>query len=92
MDDDREKRTPKMNYFNLPMTNVVTPTMMIILVQMMMLLLTNPTMTRTVITWFYALHVPVTKGGTLNVSSGGLQSTPNNNYLLSPWDVWLQDT
>ena len=92
MDDDRQKRTPKMNYFNLPMTNVVTPTMMIVLIQMMILLLTNPSMTWTVITCFYALHVPVTKGGTLNVSSGGLQSTPNDDYLFSPWDVWLHNT
>ena len=92
MDDDRQKRTPEMNYFNLPMTNVVTTTMMIVLVQMMILLLTNPSMTRTVITCFYALHVPVTKGGTLNVSSGGFQSTPNDDYLFSPWDVWLHDT
>ena len=58
----------------------------------MILLLINPTMTRTVITCFYALHVPVTKGGTLNVSSGGLQSTPNDDYLFSPWDVWLHHT
>ena len=92
MDDDLQKRTVEMNFFNPPMTNVVTPTMMIVLVQMMILLLTNPSMTRTVITCFYALHVPVTKGGTLNVSSGGLQSTPNDDYLFSPWDVWLNDT
>ena len=56
MDDDREKRTPEMNYFNLPMTNVVTPTMMILLVQMMILLLINP-MTRTVKTLFYTFHL-----------------------------------
>ena len=71
------------------MTNIVTPTMMILVLQMIILLLTNPTMTRTVIICFYALHVPVIKGGTLNVSSGGLKSTPNDDYLFSPWDVWL---
>ena len=92
MDDDRKKRTPETNYFNLPMTNVVTPTMMIVPVLMMILLLTNSTTTRTVITCVYDVHVPVTKGGTLNVSSGGLQSTPNDDYLFSPWDVWLHNT
>ena len=59
--------------------------MMILLLQMIILLLTNPTMTRTVMICFYALHVPVIKGGTLNVSSGGLQSTLNDDYLFSPW-------
>ena len=92
MDGDLQKRRNETNFSNPPMTNIVTPTMMIILVQMMILLLINPTTTRTVITCFYALHVPVIKGGTSNVSSGGLQSTPNDDYLFSPWDVWLHDT
>ena len=69
------------------------PTMtLLLLLPMIILLLTNPTMTRTVINCFYDLHVPVIKGGTLNVSSGNLQSTPNDDYLFRPWDVWLHDT
>ena len=89
MDGDLQKRKIETNFVNPSMKNIVTPTMMILLLQMIILLLTNPTMTRTVIICFYALHVPVIKGGTLNVSSGGLKSTPNDDYLFSPWDVWL---
>ena len=60
--------------------------MMILFLQMIMSLLTTPTMTRTT---SIAVHVPVIKGGASNVSSGGLQSTPNDDILFSPWDVWL---
>ena len=86
MDDDLRKRKIETNVLNTPMTNIVTPTMMVLFLQMIMSLLTTPTMTRTT---FIAVHVPVIKGGASNVSSGGLQSTPNDDILFSPWDVWL---
>jgi len=92
MEDETQKRRIKTNLLNPPMTNIVTQTMMILTV--LLLLLINPTTTRIA---SIALHVPVTKGGTtaclvketLNVSSGGLQSNPNDDILLRTWDVWL---
>ena len=68
--------------------------MMILILPVLLLLLITPTTTRTAI---IAFHVPVTKGGTtaflvketMNVSSGGLQSNPNDDYLFRLWDVWL---
>ena len=94
MDDERPKRTNETSPLNPSMTDLVTRTMMILILPVLLLLLITPTTTRTAI---IALHVPVTKGGTtaclvketLNVSSGGLQSNPNDDYLFRPWDVWL---
>ena len=89
MDGDLPKRKIETIFSNPSMTNIVTPTMMILMLQMIISLLTIPTMTRTTL---IVVHVPVIKGGASNVSSGGLQSTPNDDYLFSPWDVWLHDT
>ena len=89
MNDERNDEETKTSAQNSSTELVTPPTMTLILLPMILLLLINPTMTRTVIICFYALHVPVIKGGTLNVSSGGLKSTPNDDYLFSPWDVWL---
>ena len=92
MDGDLQKRKIETTISNPSMTNIVTQTMMILTV--LLLFLINPTTTRIAT---IALHMPVTKGGTtaclvketLNVSSGGLQSNPNDDILLRTWDVWL---